>query len=123
MNDKDKFLKDLNDLAIRYSLTRIKTESINFKREFQLIETGKLVLVSEKAIITALGKTSVVPIGENQKYKSYEEAEKYVREFWSKYFKERRERRSDKEKLAEARRQKRYREKRKQAITQLKRQQ
>jgi len=57
-----------------------------------------------------------VPIGENEKYKTFEEAEIGVRAFWSAYFKKRREQRSDKERRAEAARQKRYRERRKELI-------
>ena len=122
MNKKEQFLKDLKALAVKYSLTRIKTETPNFKRDYQLQEDGEFILTSEKAVITALGKTSVVAIGEGEKYKNYEEAEESVRVHWAAYFKSRREMRSADEKIKEAKRQKRYREKRKKATVQFKRQ-
>lgn len=122
MEKDDKFLKDLTAFAVRYSLTRIKTETPHFKRDYELCGDGQFRLKNEKAVITALGKTSVIAIGEGEQYATYEDAEKATREHWSGYFKARRERRSDKEKLAEARRQKRYRERRKQATKKFKQQ-
>ena len=116
------FLKDLEAFATKYSLTRVKTESMYFKRDFVRQEDNSFLLMGEKAIITTLGKTTVVAIGPGAKYASYEEAEEAVRKHWSAYFKARRERRTQKERLAEARRQKRYRERRKAAIIDFKQQ-
>ena len=120
---REQFTSDLNQFAVKYSLMRVKTETPYFKRDYQLQADGSLKLTSEKAVVIALGKTTVVSLGGNHQYKTYEEAEEAVRLYWSKYFKLQREKRSDKAKLSEARRQKRYREKRKQQNIELKRQQ
>lgn len=119
----DSFENDLVAFALKHSLERIKTESPNFIREYRRGRGGDLYLVTEKAVIKALGKVSKVKIGEGEKYQTYAEAEKAVREYWSNYFKERRNRRTDAEKAGEQRRQKRYREKKKGIKTTLKRQQ
>jgi hypothetical protein len=110
-------------LASKYSLTRLKISTINFDREFKLALDGSFHLVQTKAIIRVLGKTTKVPIGEGEEFSTYEEAFDATKKYWSEYYKKVRERRSDSEKAAAQRRQKRYREQRKLKETQLKRQQ
>lgn len=126
MNEKqlrEQFQADLTAFANRWSLTRVKTESINFDRDFQRGQDNQFHLKSEKAVIRALGKLSKVPIGEGREFKTFEEAEAAMREKWSQYFKERRVKRSENEKRGEQRRQKRYRDKKKAKDTAIDRQQ
>lgn len=110
-------------LANRYSITRMKVSTLNFDREYQRGQDGSFILVSTKAVIRALGKVTKVPIGADQEYKTYGEAEEAVKNKWSEYYKKIRANRSEKERRAEARRQKQYRERRKQNEIDLKRQQ
>ncbi len=114
---------DILAIATKYSATRLKISTLNFDRDFQRGEDGGFYLVSEKAIIRALGKTSKVPIGVDEKYKTFEEAEEGVKKYWSEYYRNIRANRSQAERKAEARRQKAYRERRKERDTELKRQQ
>ena len=115
--------KEVSALANKHSVTRLRISTLNFDRDFQRGEDGGFYLVSEKAIIRALGKTSKVPIGVDEKYKTFEEAEEGVKKYWSEYYRNIRANRSPAEKKAEARRQKLYRERRKEKLTELKRQQ
>lgn len=110
---KKQFMDDLQAFALKYSATRIKIETLNFDRDFRRGEDGVLRLKTEKAVIRALGKVTKVPIGEDEPYKTYDEAEAFARNYWSEYFKKRRAKRTEAEKRGEARRQKRYRERRK----------
>lgn len=110
-------------LATKYSLTRLRISTINFDRDFRRGVDGTFNLVQVKAIIRVLGKTTKVPIGEGEQFSTYEEALEATKKYWSEYYKQIRAKRSDQEKLAEARRQKRYRERRKKTDTRLKRQQ
>ncbi len=114
---------DLHALTIKYSIVRLKINTLNFDREFKLGQDGNLQLVSTKAVIRALGKVTKVPIGDDQEHKTFEEAEVAVKKYWSEYYKKIRANRSPAQLKAEARRQKRYRERRKQDAVTLKRQQ
>ncbi len=120
-NEKQHLLDDVTAFATRHSLNRVRVESDNFKREFTRQADDTFLLTSEKAVVRVLGKVSVIPIGESHTYKSFEEAEAWARQYWSDYFKQRREQRSDKERRNEARRQKAYRERRKAEQTEFKR--
>lgn len=126
MNETDIYKQmeqEIFALATKYSITRLKISTLNFDREFKLGQDGKFNLVSTKAIVRALGKITKVPIGEHEQYKTFEEAEKAVKEHWSEYYKKIRANRSPAQLKAEARRQKRYRERRRQNEIDLKRQQ
>lgn len=126
MNEADTYAeleKELLVFANKYSLTRLKLSTINFDREYRRGVDGNLQLVSTKAVIRVLGKTTKVPIGEGEEFSTFEAAFDATKKHWSEYYKNVRAKRSDQERLAEAKRQKRYREKRKTAVTQLKRQQ
>lgn len=114
---------ELKTFAAKYSVTRLKISTPNFDREFKLGQDGNFLLVSTKAVIRVLGKTTKVPIGEGERYKTYEAAHEATKKYWSEYYREVRAKRSDQEKLAEARRQKRYRERRKKDELKLKQQQ
>ncbi len=118
-----KFEDELRELADKYSITRIKVSTLNFDRDYRSGVAGNLVLVSTKAVIRALGHTAKVPIGEGEEFSTYEAAEEATKKKWSEYYKNIRANRSDQEKLAEQRRQKRYRERRKRTDITLKRQQ
>lgn len=120
---REQFEKDLAEFANRYSLTRIKTESLNFDRDFKRGEDNQFHLKSEKAVIRVLGKVSKVQIGENHQYKTFEEAEIAMREKWSAYFKKQRMKRTQNEKRGQQRRQKRYRDKKRARDIELDRQQ
>lgn len=120
---KQKLETDLAVFALKFGLDRIKVESYNFIRDYQRAEDGQLRLVSEKAIIRSFGKVTKVTIGEGGKYANREEAEVAVRASWSAYFKKQREKRSEATKRGEAIRQKRYRERRKAELVELRRKQ
>lgn len=116
------FELDLQKLAFLYGITSFKLETQHFVREYDLVG-DTLVLQSEKAIVRALGKTRKIKIGADEQYKTYEEADAANREYWSNYFKERRQRWTPGEVAGERRRQKRYRDKRKQKEQRISRQQ
>lgn len=115
--------EDLLAFADKHSLTRVKTESLDFDRDYKRIESGEFVLAVEKAVIRVLGKVTKVKIGEGEEYPDYESAKKAVTEHWKAYFKAQRENRTDAEKRGEALRQKRYREKKKAELEELKKRQ
>ena len=119
-NDKDKLEQDILVLANKYSADRLKISTLNFDRDYKRGQDGQLYLVSEKAIIRVLGKVTKVPIGENEEFSTFEAAFEATKNYWQEYYKKVRAARSDKEKLAEARRQKRYRARRKEKDTELK---
>ena len=126
MNETEIYTKleqEIQTLAKKYSLTRLKISTTNFDRDFKLSLDGNFQLVSTKAIIRVLGKTTKVPIGEGTEFSTYEEAYEATKKHWSEYYKEVRAKRSEPERIAEAKRQKRYRERRKKQATTLKRQQ
>lgn len=126
MNEKNTYKRmeqEIIALANKYSVNRLKISTINFDREYRRGVDGDFVLVSTKAVIRALGKVTKAPIGENQRYKTFEEAEKAVKNHWSEYYKKIRANRSEAQKKAEARRQKQYRERKRQNEIDLKRQQ
>lgn len=122
-DDYEKMLPELQALATRYSISRIKLSTINFDREFKLSLDGNLRLVSTKAVIRVLGKTTKVPIGEGCEFSTYEEAFEATKKYWSEYYKEIRASRSPEQITAEKKRQKWYRDKRRARATQLERQQ
>lgn len=97
----------------KYSAERLKISTPNFDRDYRRSEDGSIYLTSEKAVIRTLGKVTKVPIGEGEEFSTFEEAEKATKLYWQEYYKKVRASRSDVERRAEARRQKRYREKRK----------
>ena len=119
----DKLEQEFLALGKKYSLTRLRISTVNFDRDFKLGQDGEFNLVQTKAIIRVLGKTTKVPIGEGQEHKTFEEAFAATKKYWSEYYRDIRANRSPEQLKAEARRQKKYREKRKARETQLKRQQ
>lgn len=94
-------------------MPRIKFSTINFDLDYQRDDDGVLRLKTEKAVIRTLGKVTKVPIGEHEEFKTFEEAEEATKKRWQEYYREVRAKRSDKERRAEALRQKRYRERKK----------
>ena len=126
MNEQElheQFENDIQAFALKYSLTRLKVSTYNFDRDYKLGDDGTLHLVQTKAVIRVLGKTTKVPIGDTEQYKTYEEAFEVTKKYWSEYYKNIRAKRSPEQLKAEALRQKRYRERRKEKLTKLKRQQ
>lgn len=126
MNEQEQYEQmeqELVAFATKYSVTRLRLSTINFEREFKRGQDGSFLLVSTKAVIRVLGKVSKIPIGEGEKYQTYEQAFEAAQKHWSEYYKNVRANRSPEQLVAEARRQKRYRERRKQAQEELKRQQ
>lgn len=119
----EKFESELTTFANQHSVERIKVSTINFDRDYRRGGDGSFQLVSTKAVIRVLGKTTKVPIGDGCEFATYEEAFEATKKYWSEYYRSIRAKRSDAERAAEARRQKRYREKRKARVTELKRQQ
>jgi hypothetical protein len=109
---KDELEADIITLATKHSLTKLKTESLNFVRDYRRAEDGSFLLVSERAVVRALGKVSKVPIGEGERYADYEAAAEGVRQHWSDYFKKQRAKRSEAERRGERLRQQQYRAKR-----------
>lgn len=121
---RKQFEADLNEFAIKYSITSINLESYNFQRKYKLAPHGDLLaLQSEKAIVRTHGRTVKIPIGENETHKTYEEAEKFAKEYWAEYTKKRRENWSPSERAAYLKRQKRYYEMRKQKELEISRRQ
>lgn len=122
--DEEKIYKKLEqeifDLATKYSLTRLRISTLNFERDFKRGEDGAFYLASEKAVIRVLGKTTKVPIGEGMAFPTYEAAWEATKKYWSEYYKGIRAKRSPAQKAAEAKRQKRYRERRKKARAEFK---
>ena len=111
--DEQSLTDALIEFANQHSLTRLKVEGYYFVKEFRLnLSTNEWVLYTNKAIVRCYGKVTRVSIGENHKYKTYEEAEKAIKAYWSNYFKERRARMTQAERAGYARRQKQYREQR-----------
>ena len=105
--------QELKVFTDKYSVSRIKFSTINFDLDYQRDGEGVLRLKTEKAVIRTLGKVTKVPIGEGEEFKTFEEAEEATKKRWQEYYKEVRAKRSDKERRAEALRQKRYRERKK----------
>ena len=105
--------QDLLHFANRYSAERVRVTTYDFEYDYKRDKDGNLLMVSEKAIIRVLGKTTKVPIGENEEFSTYEAAFEATKKYWQEYYRKVRATRSDDERRAEARRQKRYREKRK----------
>lgn len=112
-NIREKFEQDLHQLAMKHSLLRVRVSTLHFDLDYKRDDEGALRLDTEKAVIRTIGKVTKVPIGENEKYQTYEQAEEATKKYWQEYYKEVRARRSDKERRAEALRQKRYRERKK----------
>lgn len=110
-------------LANKYSATRLKISTMNFDRDYRRADDGSFNLVQTKAIIRVLGKLTKVPIGADQEHKTYESAFEATKKYWSEYYRVIRSKRSPAQKVAETRRQQRYRERRKDTKTELKRQQ
>lgn len=113
--------RELTIFTDKYSVSRIKFSTINFDLDYQRDDDGKLCLKTEKAVIRTLGKVTKVPIGETEKYKTFEEAEEATKKYWQEYYKEVRAKRSPEKRQEEAKRQKRYREQRKSQGIELKR--
>lgn len=113
MNELELMNKELIELADRYSMTRIKISTIDFDRDYKRGKDNELSLVSTKAVIRVLGKTTKTPIGKDQKFSTYEEAFEAVKKHWQEYYKRARANKTDEERLAEARRQKLYHSRRK----------
>ena len=112
-NIREKFEQDLLAFATKHSLERVKVTTLNFDLDHRRNQSGELYLHTEKAVIRTLGKVTKVPIGADEKYQTYEQAEEATKKRWQEYYKEVRAKRSDKERRAEALRQKRYRERKK----------
>lgn len=105
--------QELCAFADRFSITRIKFSTINFDLDYHRNPWGELYLHSEKAVIRTLGKVTKVPIGDNEKFSTFEEAEEATKKYWQEYYRQVRAKRSPAERQAEAKRQKRYRERKK----------
>lgn len=126
MDEKEaykQFEDELITFANKFSVDRIKVSTLNFDREFKRGQDGSFLLVSTKAVIRVLGKVTKVPIGEGCEFSTFEEAFEATKKHWSEYYKDIRAKRSDREKQQEAKRQKRYRERRKNKDTEINRQQ
>ncbi|CAN5616727.1 hypothetical protein BH23PAT2_BH23PAT2_08220 [soil metagenome] len=115
--------QDIIAFANKYSLKRLKLSTVNFDREYRRGVDGNFNLVSTKAVIRVLGKKTKVPLGVDEAHQTFGQAFEATRQYWSEYYKEVRANRSPAQLKAEARRQKRYREQRKQDEMDLKRQQ
>jgi len=126
MNENEaykKMEKEIVAIADKYSITRWKISTPNFDREYRRGADGDFRLVSTKAVIRVLGKTTKVPIGEGETHKTYQSAYEATKKYWSEYYRDIRANRSEAQKKAEAKRQKRYRERRRAKIAELRQQQ
>lgn len=68
-------------------LNRLKIETAHFDFDFKLTQDNTFSLVSTKAVVKAIGKTSKVPIGEGTPYQTYEQAYEATKKHWQQYFK------------------------------------
>ena len=84
---------ELFAVAQRYSFESFKIQTYNFGRTYKLNAEGGYDLMLEKATIRSYGKVTKVPIGENEKYKTFEDAEKAVKKYWVEYYKKVRDKR------------------------------
>lgn len=109
--------------ATKYSVTKLKISTLNFEREYVRKDDGSFVLKNEKALISSYGRITKVPIGEGHEFSTFEEAEEATKKYWSEYYKKTRTNLTEAQKLAVARRQKRYRDKYRAEGIKLKRQQ
>lgn len=109
--------KALQELALAFAISRIKTNGYFFDREYTWDDdTNQLGLTSEKAVIRVLGKIVKVPIGEDKEHKTFESAHEATRTYWSNYYaevrlKRRGARTSESERVNQRRRQANYRAK------------
>lgn len=108
MNEKQIMEKELFEIARRFSMTRLKVSTFDFDREYRRDSLGEFILVSEKAVIRVLGKTTKVLIGEGHKFSTYDDAFESVKKYWQEYYRKARASRTDKERMAESKRQKLY---------------
>lgn len=109
MNEKElykKFLEDLTNLMMRYSILKLKVSTLDFDRVFELDGNGELHLLSEKAVIRVQGHVTKVSIGEHEEFKTYTEAYESARAHWSAYHKQVRANRSPDQVATERKRQK-----------------
>lgn len=102
-------------LATKYSATRLKIETLDFDFDYKRGQDGSFNLVSLKAVVRALGKTTKVPIGEGCEHATYEAAYEATKNKWSEYYRGVRAKRSPAQLAAEAKRQRRYRARRRQS--------
>lgn len=113
--DKHEELEIVESFAGQLSLNRVKTEGIEFDRDYRRdTKTGQMILVGEKAVVVTQGKTTKVEFGPGKKYLTYEAAVEGVKEHWREYFKKRRQMdKSETQKQGSRRRQQRYRDRKK----------
>lgn len=114
MNSKQE-LEIVEQFAAQLSLNRVKTEGLHFDRDYRRNrQSGHMELVGTKAVITTHGRTTKAAFGEGEKYATYKEAVDGVTEYWSEYFKQRRQRpKSEAAKAGFRRRQQAYRDRKK----------
>lgn len=110
-NTREKLEQDLLVLANKYAASRIKISTYNFDLDYQRKDDGELYLMSEKAVIRVMGKTTKVPIGVNEKFSTYEDAFEATKKYWQEYYKKVRLARAEIDKPLKHRRDKRYRDK------------
>lgn len=107
--------QELLAIANKYSATRIKISTPNFDLDYQRKDDGELYLILEKAVIRVMGKVTKVVIGEGQKFSTYEEAFEATKKYWQEYYKKVRSARVEADKKSSPKRQKRQRDKKRQA--------
>lgn len=112
-NLREKFEQDLLAFANKHSLLRVKVSTIHFDLDYKRNDDGEFFLDTEKAVIRTLGKVTKVPIGANEKYQTYEQAEEATKKYWQEYYRKVRASRSEQERRNEAKRQARYRQRKK----------
>lgn len=103
--------QDMLVFANKHGVSRFKISTYNFDLEYERGQDNAFYLKTQKAIVRALGRVTKVPIGEDETYKTFEDAQKATKKYWQEYYRNVRQNRSEKERIAEAKRQKRYREK------------
>lgn len=114
---------EVRELADRYSADMLRINTLDFDFIFKRGEDTQLHLVKTKAVIRVLGHTTKVAIGEGCEHETYESAFEATKKYWTEYYRQVRANRSDAQKLAETRRQKRYQLKRRQERERFRKQQ
>lgn len=107
-------MEDLLKAAKELGVTKMTVETYDFKYVVTTDPNTIGYKITTKAIIRALGRTSVVAIGEGERYKTVEEARAGEMAYTREYFRARRSKLTEEQKRKQREYQARYRERKRQ---------
>lgn len=114
--------RDVTALADTYSAEKLRINTLDFDFIFERsVKDNQFYLVTTKAVIRVMGKTTKVAIGANETYKTYDEAWEATKKYWSEYYRDVRTSRTPAQVRADSRRQKLYQAARKAKLQELER--